>query len=247
MKINTESRNGIRSGGMNSVLNLGKLTVAVVRGVVLLTLGMGLTSCAYTWHQKVTVEVEVDGQTYANSSVVGMSVTRHPDFLPIEGSYDTELRGEAVVVNLPEHRYLFALLKGQEFIARKVFHDKLAGTISGDGWLEILSNLRETREITRKDFPLLVTFTDNSDPKSVQKVDPDNLASTFGPEVDLKRITLEITDEDVTEGKIEKVLGWLCTFSRNGARLNGSTSVAIMDNKLSNNLGPGYFKTEKCQ
>ncbi|MDR4487070.1 MAG: hypothetical protein R3B83_06040 [Nitrospirales bacterium] len=56
---------------------------------------------------------------------------------------------------------------------------------------------------------LLVTFTDLTDPTTVKKVDPENLAATLGPGVSLKRITLEITDEPVTEGKIEQVLGWL--------------------------------------
>lgn len=51
---------------------------------------------------------------------------------------------------------------------------------------------------------------DINDPNSVREVDPANLAATFGPGVSLKRITLEIRDEPVTEGKIECVLGcWL--------------------------------------
>ncbi|MEO6202469.1 MAG: hypothetical protein ABIU05_13315 [Nitrospirales bacterium] len=67
----------------------------------------------------------------------------------------------------------------------------------------------EVRDLPRQNYPLLVTFTDINDPKTVQQVDPGNLAATFGPGVSLKRITLEITDEPVTEGKLESVLGWL--------------------------------------
>ena len=63
-------------------------------------------------------------------------------------------------------------------------------------------------DIPRSHYPLLVTFTDIIDPTTVKVVDPDNLAETFGPGASLKRITLEITDEPVTEGKIESVLGW---------------------------------------
>ena len=47
---------------------------------------------------------------------------------------------------------------------------------------------------------------DINDPNSVIEVDPDNLAATLGPGVSLKRIMLEITDEPVTEGKIEQIL-----------------------------------------
>jgi hypothetical protein len=72
----------------------------------------------------------------------------------------------------------------------------------------ILSKSRFKTDIPRSHYPLLVAFMDINDPNSVREVDPDNLAATFGPGVSLKRITLEITDEPVTEGKIESVLGW---------------------------------------
>jgi hypothetical protein len=51
-----------------------------------------------------------------------------------------------------------------------------------------------------------VTFTDIIYPTTVKQVNPTNLVASFGPGVSLKRITLEITDEPVTEGKIEQIL-----------------------------------------
>ncbi|MFO1174759.1 MAG: hypothetical protein U1E48_06075 [Paracoccaceae bacterium] len=56
-------------------------------------------------------------------------------------------------------------------------------------------------------YPLLVTFDDIHDPKSVRQVDPADLAAAFGPGVRLKAVTLAVTDEAVTEGKVEAVLG----------------------------------------
>jgi hypothetical protein len=56
---------------------------------------------------------------------------------------------------------------------------------------------------------MLVTFVDINDPTTVQRVDPDNLAATFGPGVSLKRITLEITDEKVMAGGIRKIVPWV--------------------------------------
>jgi hypothetical protein len=53
-------------------------------------------------------------------------------------------------------------------------------------------------------YPLLVTFTDIADPKTVTRVDSANLAATFGPGYALTSITLEITDEPVTEGQVQK-------------------------------------------
>ncbi len=203
---------------------------------------------SYSWHQKMTVEVKVDGQIYSGSSVVDMRVSGNPDFGIVPGVRSYGLRGEAVVVELPGDRYLFALLTFNVFDTGRVFHDLVGGVVSEPekGWASRIRDVEEVRDIAPQDYPLLVTFTDINDPKTVQKVDPENLGATLGPGVSLKRITLEITDEPVTEGKIEQVLGWWCDFRKKRARLNGSTSIGISDNELSNNLGTGSFRIGDC-
>ena len=55
---------------------------------------------------------------------------------------------------------------------------------------------------------MLVTFGDLSDPTSVEEIDPDDLAATFGEGVRLRRMTVQMTDDPVTSG-IEQRLGWL--------------------------------------
>jgi hypothetical protein len=60
-----------------------------------------------------------------------------------------------------------------------------------------------------EDYPLLVTFTDITDPTTVTRVDPANLSATFGPGVSLTSVTLAVTEDPVTEGRVEAVLGWL--------------------------------------
>jgi hypothetical protein len=165
----------------------------------------------YSWHQKMTVEVEVDGKVYAGSSVVNMIVKAFREPLELIGRVrELQKQGEAVVVELPDKQYLFALLTYDAYLTGKVFRDLLSGVGSQpEEWASEIRHVRETRDLGDVAYPLLVTFTDITDPNSVREVDPDNLAATFGPGVSLKRITLEITDEPVTEGKIESVLGWL--------------------------------------
>ncbi|KLE31987.1 hypothetical protein AAW01_11190 [Aurantiacibacter gangjinensis] len=51
-------------------------------------------------------------------------------------------------------------------------------------------------------WPMFVTFSDPSDPRTVREVTPESLG--------VERITIEITDEDVTTG-IEERLAWLDT------------------------------------
>jgi hypothetical protein len=55
---------------------------------------------------------------------------------------------------------------------------------------------------------MLVTFRDLADPTSVQAANPADFASMFGPGYALRRITVQVTDEDVTTG-IEQRLAWL--------------------------------------
>ena len=41
------------------------------------------------------------------------------------------------------------------------------------------------------------------------EVKPESLAAAFGPGYSLKSITLEITDEEVTRGRVEKIIPWV--------------------------------------
>jgi hypothetical protein len=56
--------------------------------------------------------------------------------------------------------------------------------------------------------PYFVRFRNINDPKSVEQVDPDDLAKTFGTGFKLKALTIQVTDEPVTTG-IENRLPWL--------------------------------------
>ena len=194
----------------------------------------------YIWHQKMTIEVEVNGQLYTGASVVKVTV-QESEPLRKQLGYPLHFgaKGEAAFVELPGSRYLFALLdggppdSGPQTNALNIFQDQLPR--KGLERFAVLSTSRFKTEIPRSHYPLLVTFTDLTDPTTVKVVDPDNLAATFGPGVSLKRLTLEITDEPVTEGKIESVLGWLKTIG--GGMLDGRRISTInAENRLANDL-----------
>ena len=53
----------------------------------------------------------------------------------------------------------------------------------------------------------LVRFGDIKNPETVERVDRNDLAKSFGPGVSSKRATIEITDDPVTTG-IEQRLPW---------------------------------------
>jgi hypothetical protein len=168
----------------------------------------GLSGCnaEWTWHQKITVSVLTPEGIKTASSVTIARIRKKSDwFAPPEARGAVlSVSGEAVVLEVKPGRCLFALLKGMP-AAYEVFFPGAApvdvvGTFDG---------LRQTRELSREQYPLLVTFDDVREPASVRRVDPADLAATFGPGYRLNSITMTITDEPVTEGKVERVLGWL--------------------------------------
>ncbi len=62
---------------------------------------------SYSWHQKMMVEVEVEGQIYSGASVVAMGVEGIPKWIQLRNARRLDMRGEAVVVELPDDRYMF--------------------------------------------------------------------------------------------------------------------------------------------
>ena len=101
-------------------------------------------------------------------------------------------------------------------------------------------------ELAPGDLPLLVRFRDINDPKTVERVDPNDLAASFGPGVYLKRATVEITRDPVTTG-IVKRLSWLAPLRSRGASLDGDTSVARSSNALANVLWPRKFSGRRAR
>ena len=89
---------------------------------------------------------------------------------------------------------------------------------------------------------MLVTFDDITKPETVRRVNPADLAAVFGEGVRLKAVTLEITKEAVTEGRVVPVLPWLSSIGSN--RLDGKRFGTIhTDNRFANSLQAGVFST----
>lgn len=194
---------------MKTVLVVAAVVAALVWGVV--------SQGRYSWRQKLTMMVETPAGEVSGSSVSAVRWRKH--WIQTDGmgwSYD--LTGEAVVVEVAPGRFLFALLKGAG--TTEYMGSVAAASISGregrviDGAL--FDEVRDKRDraagviaVPEVQYPMLVTFGDIADPASVKLVDPADLADSFGPGVRLKAVTLEVTDEAVTEGVVERVLGWV--------------------------------------
>ena len=197
---------------------------------------------SWSWHEKLTLEVQTPDGIKTASSVIrqSMSYTSGGRLTPPEAQgARLEFHGEAVVLELDKGRYLFAILKDMP--------NPFVVFFPGEAPIEVaseLEDLRETRVLTPDQYPWLVTFDDINDPQSVRRVDPGRLDEYFGPGYALKSIKLAITGDPVTEGRVDAVLGWLPEYYDRS--LDGREIITInAENRVANSLGPGNFDTER--
>ena len=112
--------------------------------------------------------------------------------------------------------FLFALLKGRNpgFGAGAIVYSAIPPLTPHGRGAALPENLRRYQtqtlraELSAEQLPLLVRFRDINDPMTVERVDPGNLAASFGGGVSLTRASLETTRDPVTTG-IDRRLPWL--------------------------------------
>jgi hypothetical protein len=202
--------------------------------IVSTTLALSGCGTQVEWNQKLTVKVSTLDDVKSGSSVVGYSATVGKQFASGSG-ISRGLQGEATVVEVAPGKYLFALLEGAQEIAVRTFYDRLPKN-DALAMQQAVSELREERDVPQDRYPMLVTFSKINDPKTVREVKPDQFSSIFGPGYSLKSITVEITDEPVTEGKVESVLRWV-------SEMNGSIGkgMNLPYDHLLNQINDGSF------
>jgi hypothetical protein len=179
-------------------------TAALLSGCGLF--GGGVSTLRY----RLTVEVNTPNGVKTGSSVLedAFNPGNSYEFSASERTY-----GEAPTVDLGGGRYIFALLAGpadkhsmQNMISRMFDYPEYPSPVKSIKLVDRFAEANDSKPlivIKREDYPMLVTFGDINDPKSVREVD---LGS-------VRRMTVQIVDDDepLTEG-IERQLTWLSQF-----------------------------------
>lgn len=192
----------------------------ILQGLTSAGAAMIISGCSdqynQTWNQKLTITVRTPAGDKTGSAVL-QATSEHGYGLGAGEYKKVNITGEAAVVDLGGGKYLFALLSNSNlpnpaimtYIADETF--LAAGLIKDRKTInyELAHSVGAKAVVPPKFYPMLVTFTNINDPKSVKEVKPDDLTAAIGSGTSIKSITLEITDEKVTEGTVEKVLGWL--------------------------------------
>jgi hypothetical protein len=234
-----------------------KVVAGFRTALVLFLSVLTLSSCTNetSWNQRLTLVIETPEGEVRGSAVTRVTKTETSGSLVLMEARGvrSEVEGEAVAVEVAPGKFLFALLSGSgeekrdatQWV-RSAYQLSEADSHGGE-MMKLLTQPHDTPvPLPPEAWPLLVTFDDITKPETVRKVDPEDLAAVFGEGVRLKAVTLEITEEAVTEGRVERVLGWLCGHMNPHRRLSGK-SGAIADNELSNRLGPGSFSIGGCK
>lgn len=171
---------------------------------------------SYSWHQKVTIEVEADGEVYSGYSVVRVRWRKNSSWGALNGpAWIKSIKGEAPFVEIPGRGIVFALLNPPDNssytngLAFRVLGNDVKG-LTVDGKYKALKVILGTPlAVSPKFYPFLVWFTDLHDPASARQINPSKLAKSLGSGARLQRITLQITDAPVTTGRVKRVLPWM--------------------------------------
>ena len=234
---------------------------SLARRIVCLFVAVSLlAACDATpdYRYRLTVEVDTPQGLRTGSSVIEVETdVAGARTIPSPGAVSHRVRGEAVAVDLPGGRTLFALLRSGNDIdwasrvmamlapdppadAEDRFQARFDNLLELEGEIALPRIWPPTGHLKeRSAYPMLVTFGDIAEPTSVAEVDPDDLAATFGEGYALRRVTVELTDAPVTTG-IEERLGWLPSMY--ATMLDGDTLNTIYaENRLANDLSQGDF------
>ena len=157
-------------------------------------------------------------------------------------------RGEAVAVDLGQRGMLFCLLaRDGQRKASKQEGDLIFAAFPGPSrpYIDIMKQLAATKpkaDLPPDILPMLVRFRDINDPKTVERVDPNNLAAAFGQGVRLARASIEITNDPVTTG-IEKKLPWLRAVGKERGTLIPNPPRLLKDTTPIQLVSPGDFSS----
>jgi hypothetical protein len=205
----------------------------------------------WIWHQKLTVTLQTPSGFVAASSVSATSWDMPPRWFKIGDSggwhgAGGSLLGEAVVLEVLPGRYLFALIGNPTSETTiQLFAEPPLKSDHPNEYARSLGQLSEIhgkKDLTKDAYPKLVIFDDINDPASSRIISPTELSAVLGTEVSLQSMSLSVTHEPVTEGRVDQALPWLCKYQ---FRLGGDRKYPHQI--ASSVVSPAQLKSDRCQ
>lgn len=169
----------------------------------------------YTYRYRLTISVEVDGQTRTGSSVIEVRWIGQPN-IPDAGSSVPRVRGQAAFVDLgPRGALVATLVNGESYgpaadgavnalwLVPRAFKTGL----SGDDF-QRLPTLSGRKDLATDNFPRLLWFPTTEDWKTARVVKPQNISTVIGTNARIVAAYVEITRDPIVLN-IDDHLTWL--------------------------------------
>lgn len=174
---------------------------------------------------RLEISVEIDGKEYTGSAVQQLTATGWPRAFKFvaHGRAHYEVYGEAVAIDLGDHGTLYALLRyppppdrPTELHLAKRYYTAFVPTVCGlrvknSNYTAFIWRIRLMQgecEVPVEELPMLVRFANEPELDSVEQVDPENLAATYGPSAKFLGAKISFTNERLSTD-IEKRLPWM--------------------------------------
>lgn len=195
--------------------------VALCLSVAAIYFGYRFLYPVYTYRYRLSFEVDAPGGIRSGSSVVQVKYETTPN---LNGSdHVSRVSGDAIFIDLGDGKSIVALLasgvagENVDYPAKIVF---VAFHLNGNDpdaprQLERLEGRRDFEfsdggayELAKNILPTFVTFSDVTNPKTVQIVPPALFDQVLGAGIKLRRFSIEMTKDAATQ-EINKKLLWL--------------------------------------
>ena len=192
-----------------------------------------LTSCTRselaTWNSEMNISIEIDGEKF--EGVGSIEVVVHWDDAPLApGAFvSVDYIGEAVQIDVGEHGVVFALWRTHqcEDEQRAVFlhgldlplgrhqTEKRKHRQQAKSALSAFVNSNSQFELSDSTQPVLIWFSDLSDPQTAQLVTPKTINSIFGDEAKIVSVNVGVSNAPRSPSTIAPILPWT-----DGAEIN---------------------------
>jgi hypothetical protein len=214
----------------------------LILGAVIAWFALDRAFPVFEVHYRLDVTFEVEGKPVTGSGVQKLTVKRVRGLGQKKALWTST--GEAVIVELPERPDVFVLMAsprpdGTYSGGAGAFHVLLSnacrlkerrGKRNWSEFVRFVGTVKGACAVPEERLPLMVTFADEADPTSVERIFPNDPQSTLGQGVRFIGATVTLTDAPVTTGIGER-LTWLSDQSepRLTPNYTGSSKPKLAD------------------